>query len=122
MAGYAKAGAAVRGCVLLRDDRVVRAVLHFSAIALAKATGELSERMEASCKPRPSRCICGAEEPASFSAGRWRTFDHLAIDKLRAETKALGERLTKMEKLYDAAVFRREFSPNTLNVRSALSR
>src|SRR5271169_3247668 len=34
------------------------------------SAGELSERMKASCKPRPSRCICGAGEPASFSAGR----------------------------------------------------
>jgi hypothetical protein len=105
-AGYSKAGAAVRGFELLSDDRVVRAILHFSAIALAKAAGELSERMEASCKPRPSRCICGAGDPASFSAGRWRTFDRIAIDKLRAETKALVQRLTKIEKLYETALFR----------------
>src|SRR5215831_20081980 len=105
LAGYAKAGAAVRGFELLRDDRVVRAILHYSALAVAKAAGELSERMEASCKPRPSHCICGAGDPASFSAGRWSTFDRRAIDKLRAETKALAERLTKIEKLYDAALF-----------------
>src|SRR5215472_9515900 len=101
LAGYAKAGAAVRGFELLRDDRVIRAILHFSALAVAKAAGELSQRMEASCKPRPSRCICGAGDPASFSAGRWSTFDRRAIDKLRAETKVMGERLTKIEKLYE---------------------
>ena len=32
-AGYAEAGAAVRGFELLRDDRVIRAMLHFSALA-----------------------------------------------------------------------------------------
>ena len=106
LAGYSKAGAAVRGFELLRDDRVIRAILHYSALAFTKAAGELSERMEASCKPRPSRLICGAGDPASFSAGRWSTFDRRAIDKLRAETKALGERLRKIEKLYDAALFR----------------
>jgi hypothetical protein len=53
--GYAKAGAAVGGFELLRDERVVRAIFHFSALAFAKAAGELSERMKASCKPRPSR-------------------------------------------------------------------
>jgi hypothetical protein len=106
LAGYSKAGAAVRGFELLRDDRVVRAILHSSALALGKAAGELSERMEASCKPRPSRCNCGAGDPASFSAGRWRTFDRRAIDKLRAETKALGERLRKIEKLYETTLCR----------------
>jgi len=105
-AGYAKAGAAVRGFELLRDDRVVRAILHFSALALAEAASELSERMEDSCKPRPCRCICGAGEPASFSAGRWHTFNRQAIDKLRAETKALGERLRKIEKLYEPNLWR----------------
>jgi hypothetical protein len=106
LAGYAKAGAAVRGFELLRDDRIVRAILHFSALAIAKTAGELSERMEASCKPRPSRCICGAGDPASFSDGRWSTFDRRAIDKLRIETKALGERLAQIEKLYETTLRR----------------
>ena len=90
-AGYAKAGAAVRGFELLRDDRVVRAILHFGALALAKAAAELSERMEESCTNEPYR---------------WNRFDRRAIDKLRAETKALGERLTKMEELYEVALHR----------------
>ena len=104
LAGYGKAGAAVRGFELLRDDRVIRAILHFSALAVAKAAGELSERMEASCKFNPSRCVCAADAPASFSAGRWRAFDRLAIDRLRGETRALGERLAKIEKLYETTV------------------
>jgi hypothetical protein len=86
-AGYAKAGAAVRGFELLRDDRVVRAILHFSALALAKSAAELSQRMETSCKDEPYR---------------WPSFDRRAIDKLRAETKRLGDRLTKIETLYEA--------------------
>jgi hypothetical protein len=111
LAGYAKAGAAVRGFELLRDDRVIRAIrairaiLHYSALAFARAAGELSERMEASCKPRPSHCICGAGDPASFSAGRWSTFDRRAIDNLRGETKALAERLTKIEKLSEVTLY-----------------
>ena len=85
-AGYAPAGAAVRGFELLKDDRVIRAILHFSALALAKATGDLSARMEQSCTDNPQR---------------WRVFDRLAIDRLRAEGKALAERMEKIEKLYE---------------------
>src|SRR5216683_875530 len=59
MAGYAPAGAAVRGFELLRDDRVIRAILFFSRLALAKAAGDLSARMEQSC-----------DDPR-----RWRVFD-----------------------------------------------
>ena len=86
-AGYALAGAAVRGFELLRDDRVIRAILHFAALALAKATGDLSARMEQSCIDDPQR---------------WRVFDRTAIDRLRAEGKALAERMAKIEKLYEA--------------------
>src|SRR5215470_7647863 len=38
-------GAHVRGCELLRDPRVVRAVLHFGALALARARGEAIESL-----------------------------------------------------------------------------
>jgi hypothetical protein len=86
-AGYAKAGAAVRGFELLKDDRVTRAILHFAALALAKAAGELSERMEQSC---------------IIDDRRWRVFDRLAIDRLRVEGNALAERMAKIEKLYEA--------------------
>lgn len=86
-AGYAEAGAAVRGFELLRDDRVCAAILYFSRLALARAAGELSARMEKSCIDDPRR---------------WRVFDRVAIDRLRAEGKALGERMAKIEKLYGA--------------------
>jgi phage terminase small subunit len=86
-AGYAEAGAAVRGFELLKDDRVIRAILHFAALALAKATGELSARMQQSCL---------------IDDRRWRVFDRTAIDRLRAEGKALAERMAKIEKLYEA--------------------
>ena len=33
---------------------------------------------------------------------RWRVFDRLAIERLRAEVKALAERMAKIEKLYEA--------------------
>jgi len=87
-AGYAKAGAAVRGFELLRDDRVVRAILHFGVLALARASADLSARMEQSC--------------IDDGARRWRVFDRLAIDRLRAEGRALAERMAKIEKLYEA--------------------
>src|SRR5215469_15912605 len=86
-AGYAEAGAAVRGFELLRDDRVIRAILHFAALALAKAAGELSLRMEQSC---------------IIDDRHWRVFDRVAIDRLRVEGKALAERMAKIEKLYEA--------------------
>ena len=87
MAGYAPAGAAVRGFELLRDDRVIRAILHFAALALAKAAADLSAGMEQSCTDDPRH---------------WRVFDRLAIDRLRAEGRALAERMAKIEKLYEA--------------------
>src|SRR6266446_165365 len=87
MAGYAPAGAAVRGFELLRDDRVCAAILYFSRLALAKAAVDLSARMEQPCIDDP---------------GHWRVFDRLAIDRLRAEGKALAERMAKIEKLYEA--------------------
>jgi hypothetical protein len=93
-AGYAKGGAAVRGFELLKDDRVIRAIVHYSAIALARASADLSARMEQSCI---------INDPQ-----RWRVFDRLAIDRLRAEGKALAERMAKIEKLYEAPRASRE--------------
>ena len=90
-AGYAKAGAAVRGFELLKDDRVIRAILHYSALALARASADLSARMEQSCVDDPRR---------------WRVFDRLAIDRLQAEGKALAERMAKIETLYETTLFR----------------
>ena len=89
-AGYATAGAAVRGFELLRDDRVIHAILHFAALALAKAAGDLSARMETR-----------RDEP-----WRWRVFDRRAIDLLRAEGKAIAERMAKIEKLYETTLCR----------------
>jgi hypothetical protein len=91
MAGYAPAGAAVRGFELLRDDRVCAAILHFSRLALVRAASELSARMEKSCIDDPRR---------------WGVFDRLAIDRLRAEARALAERMAKIEKLYETTLFR----------------
>jgi hypothetical protein len=85
-AGYAKAGAAVRGFELLRDDRVCAAILFFSRLALARAASELSARMERSCIDDPRR---------------WSVFDRTAIDRLRAEGKALAERMAKIEMLHE---------------------
>jgi hypothetical protein len=91
MAGYAPAGAAVRGFELLRDDRVCAAILSFSRLALAKAASELSSRMEQSCIDDPRH---------------WRVFDRTAIDRLRAEGKALAARMAKIEKLYETILCR----------------
>jgi hypothetical protein len=99
LAGYRKAGAAVRGFELLRDDRVIRAILHFSALALAKAAGELSERMSTSCTGEPGGCIC--RDDGSPINSTWRVFRRRPIDELRAETKALSKHLSKIEKLYE---------------------
>src|SRR5215472_12589673 len=87
-AGYATAGAAVRGFELLRDDRVIRAILHFAALALAKAAGDFSAQL-ALCRDEP---------------WRWPVFDRRAIDLLRAEGKALAEQMAKIEKLYEATL------------------
>jgi hypothetical protein len=91
MAGYAPAGAAVRGFELLRDDRVCAAILYFSRLALARAASELSSRMDQSCIDDPRH---------------WRVFDRSAIDRLRAEGKALAEWMAKIEKLYETTLCR----------------
>ena len=49
-------GAHVRGCELLRDPRVVRAILHFSALAVAKARGPVRGAAGAS-RPFAARSI-----------------------------------------------------------------
>jgi hypothetical protein len=47
-------GAHVRGCELLRDPRVVRAILHFGALALARARGEAIEKLRELAEDRDS--------------------------------------------------------------------
>jgi hypothetical protein len=38
-------GAHVRGCELMRDPRVVQAILHFSALALSRARADATEKL-----------------------------------------------------------------------------
>ena len=42
------------------------------------------------------------EQSCTVDPRRWGVFDRAAIDRLRAEGKALAERMAKIEKLYEA--------------------
>jgi hypothetical protein len=55
--------------------------------------------------------------------GHWRAFDRLALNKLRAETKALDQWLTKIARLYETTrgrAFVKSLSHHAL--KNALSR
>jgi hypothetical protein len=74
-------GAHVRGCELLRDPRVIRAILHFSALALARAQREAIENLR---------------ELAEDRGAGWRYWSHWDRDaltrlRLRAIARPAGD-------------------------------
>ena len=60
-AGYSdrSRGAHVRGCELLRDPRVIRAIVHFSSLELVKAQAEATSRLRWFADERNSYWIDG---------------------------------------------------------------
>jgi hypothetical protein len=89
-AGYSDRarGAHVRGCELLRDPRVVRAVLHYSALALARARGEAIRKLRALAEDRGETWL-------------WRRWDHHAFERLRKTLDQLEPHTRRIERIYE---------------------
>jgi hypothetical protein len=89
-AGYSDRarGAHVRGCELLRDPRVVRAVLHFGALALAKARGEAIKSLRNLAEDR--RETWG-----------WSYWHHHAVKRVRLALDKLGPQMQRIERVYE---------------------
>jgi hypothetical protein len=90
-AGYSDRarGAHVRGCELLRDPRVVRAVLHFGALALAKARTDAIESLAELGKDR--RDMWG-----------WSYWDRHAFKRLRLALDKLEPQVQRIERVYES--------------------
>jgi hypothetical protein len=82
-------GAHVRGCELLRDPRVVRAILHFSALAVAKARGEAIERLRELAEDRDSLWYWSYWDRHRIKSAR------LALDQLEPHTR-------RIERVYES--------------------
>jgi hypothetical protein len=82
-------GAHVRGCELLRDPRVVRAVLHFSGLALARARGEAIETLRKLAEDR--RETWG-----------WSYWHHHAVDRVRLALDKLEPHVRRIERVYES--------------------
>jgi hypothetical protein len=82
-------GAHVRGCELLRDPRIVRAVLHFGALALARARGEAIESLHELAKDR--RDTWG-----------WSYWHHHAVKRARLALDRLKPHARRIERIYES--------------------
>ena len=82
-------GAHVRGCELLRDPRVIRAILHFSALELARAQREAIENLR---------------ELAEDKNAGWRYWSHWdrdAFTRLREALDQLSPHARRIERFYE---------------------
>jgi hypothetical protein len=86
-------GAHVRGCELLRDPRVIRAILHFSALALARARGEAIEKLR---------------ELAKDTDSLWSYWHRHAIKRARLALDRLELHAQRIERVYESAVIDRQ--------------
>jgi hypothetical protein len=100
-AGYSDRarGAHVRGCELLRDPRVVRAILHFGALALARARGEAIGKL---------RELAG-DRAETWPWSRW---DRHAFKRLRLALDRIEPHARRMERVYESGVLSAPQSPN----------
>lgn len=90
-AGYSDRarGAHVRGCELLRDPRVVRAILHFGALALAKARGEAIESLRELAEDQ--RDMWG-----------WSYWHRHAVKRARLALDRLEPHARRIERIYES--------------------
>jgi hypothetical protein len=77
----------VRGCELLRDPRVVRAVLHFGALALSKARGEAIESLRELANDRGD--MWG-----------WSYWHRHAVERVRRALDKLEPQAQRIERVY----------------------
>jgi hypothetical protein len=82
-------GAHVRGCELLRDPRVIRAILHFSALALARARGEAIESLRKLAEDRDS-------------VWPWSRWDRHAVKRVRLALDRLEPHARRIERVYES--------------------
>lgn len=82
-AGYSDRGRAahVRGCELLRDPRVIRAIVHFSSLELVKAQAEATSRLR------------------SFADSRNKYLDGRTIRDLTIDLRLLASRTDRLNKV-----------------------
>jgi hypothetical protein len=87
-AGYSDRarGAHVRGCELMRDPRVVQAILHFGALALARARGEAIARLRELAEDRAE-------------TWPWPRWDRHAFERLRMALDKLEPHAQRMERV-----------------------
>jgi hypothetical protein len=90
-AGYSDRarGAHVRGCELLRDPRVIRAILHFGALALARARGEAIESLRELAEDQ--RETWG-----------WSYWHHHAVKRARLALDRLEPHARRIERIYES--------------------
>jgi hypothetical protein len=86
-------GAHVRGCELLRDPRVVRAIRHFSGLALARARGEAIETLRKLAEDR--RNMWG-----------WSYWHHHALKRVRLALDKLEPHARRIEHIYESGHLR----------------
>jgi hypothetical protein len=82
-------GAHVRGCELLRDPRVIRAVLHFGALALARARGETIESLRK----------LGEDRRETWG---WTYWHHHAVKRVRLALDKLESHFRRIEHIYES--------------------
>jgi hypothetical protein len=83
-------GAHVRGSELMRDPRVIRAILHFGTLAIRQAGAAAAEKLRELGEDNPS--------------WRWSYWDRHALRRLRASIEQLEPRLQRMERIYERGV------------------
>ncbi|MDR3424659.1 MAG: hypothetical protein P4M13_06215 [Alphaproteobacteria bacterium] len=93
-AGYASRcvhGAHVRAYELLRDRRVIRAIIYFSGKALNEARAEAIQHLT---------------HIAAREGRFWRGWDRRAFDRLVAGLTRLETHTERVEKIYESGLFR----------------
>lgn len=85
-------GAHVRGSELMRDQRVLRAILHFGALALARARGEAIGRLRELAEDRDE-------------TWPWPRWDRHALEGLRKALDNLEPHARRIERVYENGRF-----------------
>jgi hypothetical protein len=93
-------GAHVRGCELLRDPRVIRAILHFGALALAKARGDAIGKLRELAEDRAE-------------TWHWSHWDRHAFKRLRLALDKIEPHAQRIERVYESGRFGAPWAPTS---------